>query len=147
MIKIYAVMCVLACIMTSPLYARVINNGTCPSELNATSACVQLDNLGDVDISMQAITPFEDGVRVATSGKQAFYHFRSLRATSKLELLPNFTGVLIDESCKSFDWANQLAQGQKVVISDLTPTQYHYSFGYTLDSGTGKYIMVNCKQQ
>jgi hypothetical protein len=146
MSKNYLTMCVLACIASSSAYARVMNNGACPSELSANSACVQLENLGEVDISMQAMTPFEDGTRTANSGKQAFYQFRTLRATSKVILLPNFTDALMDETCSLFDWGNQLAQGQKVVISDLTPAQYHYSFGYKHVSGTDKYMMVNCKQ-
>ena len=143
---VYVAMCALACVTTSPLYARVISNGVCPSELSAHSACVQLENSGDVEISMQAMTPLEEGTRTANPGKQSFYQFRKLHATSKFVLLPNFTDALTDETCTLFDWANQLAQGQKVVISDLTPAQYHYAFGYKKNLETNKYTMVNCKQ-
>ena len=146
MSKDYVAMCVLACIASSSAYAHVMNNGACPSELSANSACVQLENLGEVDISMQAMTPFEDGTRITNPGKQAFYQFRTLRSTSKVVLLPNFTDALMDETCKLFDWANQLAQGQKVVIADLTPAQYPYAFGYKHVSGTDQYMMVKCKQ-
>ena len=134
----------LTCILSTLIHAKNVNNGACSSELKANTACVGLTNTGDVDISIKIALSYEDGVRVATPGKQASYQFRTLHGKEAFVLQPNYNNALLDDSCKLFEWAAQLAQGEQVKVSNLTTGIYSYKFGYKLDIESGRYTMVDC---